>query len=257
MNYEGKRVLITGAAGVYGAGIVRNFAKEKALLCLSDLRVEKLKSLVTNEDLAGTDVKFHQTDLRSSQSIFSLVQLIKEEWGAPDVVINCAGIYPSASLFEMTREKWDTVMDINLNAPFEIIRELSQLMIQHHVKGTFINFSSASGYRPRLGAGHYAVSKAGINMLTRFCALELAKYNIRVNAVNPGFAAGSEVSPMSQHYIDYMVSGIPLGRMSSPDDVSQAIFFLCSEEASYITGTILNVDGGGSAGDFRLPEINE
>lgn len=253
MEYKGKRVVITGAAGIFGTSIAKAFAREGAALCLSDIRKDDLTSLLRDPVFQNVDVITHQTELRDSSSLSSLAGLIEKEWGAPDILINCAGIYPSSLLLETDRDDWDKVLDINVSAPFELTKLLCKLMIQHDVKGSIVNMSSGSASRPRMGAGHYAVSKAGVQMLTRAYALELAQYNIRVNAVSPGFAPGSKVSPLSENYIEAITKGIPLGRTTGPEDVPNAILFLCSEKSSYITGTTLDVDGGSGAGNYSLP----
>lgn len=256
MEFKGKKVVITGAGGVYGGWIAKAFAREGASLCLSDIRSEALLRIAEDSEVTKSVALTHYTDLRNSHSIRDLAQVIKEVWGAPDILVNNAGIYPSHMLLDMSREVWDGVLDVNLSAPFELTQIFSQQMIDCDVQGSIVNMTSASALRPRVGAGHYAVSKAGLSMLTRAFAIELAPYRIRVNAVSPGLAVGSEVSQLSESYVQMMVEGIPLGRVSGPNDAPQAILFLCSEKASYITGTMLVVDGGGSAGAVRIPTSN-
>ncbi|GGE45085.1 3-oxoacyl-[acyl-carrier-protein] reductase FabG [Pullulanibacillus camelliae] len=253
MEFKEKRVLITGAAGIFGSWTSKAFAKQGAQLFLVDSREAPLKELCQTKSLQNVEVLTHATNLRESHSIAALVDEVKQKWETPDIVINCAGIYPSKRFLDMTREDWDAVIDINLSAAFEVIQSFAKLMIQHDIHGTMINFSSGSAARARLGAAHYAVSKAGIDMLTKAAALELAPYNIRINAVSPGFAPGSQVSHLSQEYVDIMKRGIPLQRTSGPEDVPEAILFLCSDKASYITGTTLIIDGGSSAGNASLP----
>lgn len=142
-------------------------------------------------------------------------------------------------------------MDVNLTAPFLLTRDLARLMIKDQVRGAVVNITSAAANTTRLGSGHYSTSKAGLAMLTRAYALELAPHGIRVNAVSPGFAPGSKVSTLDDHYIATVEASIPLGRTSGPCDAAEAVLFLCSKRASYITGTTLTVDGGRSAGTFK------
>jgi 3-oxoacyl-[acyl-carrier protein] reductase len=253
MDFQGKKVVITGAGGVFGGWIAQAFAEQGALLCLSDIRQEALIRIVQNPAVHDSVEMTHRTDLQDSHSMRDLVDLVAGDWGAPDILVNNAGIYPSEMLLDVTREEWDRVLNVNLSAPFELTKGFSRLMIDKGIHGSIVNMTSASAQRPRVGAAHYAVSKAGLSMLTRAFALELAPYDIRVNAVSPGFAPGSEVSVLSETYVDKMVESIPLGRTSGAQDAPQAILFLCSEKASYMTGTTLMVDGGSSAGNFRLP----
>jgi 3-oxoacyl-[acyl-carrier protein] reductase len=253
MGFRNKKVVITGAGGIYGGWITRAFAREGARLCLSDIRSDALNRIALDPDVVDAVDLTHFTDLRNPDSMAVLEQTVSEAWGAPDILINNAGVYPSHKLLEMSREVWDSVLDINLSAPFELIKIFSRQMIRHGVQGSIVNMTSASAMRPRIGAGHYAVSKAGLSMLTRAFALELAPYNIRVNAVSPGLAIGSEVSELSESYVQAMAEVIPLGRLSGPNDAPQVILFLCSDSAAYVTGATYVVDGGGSAGAFRLP----
>lgn len=254
MEFAGKRVVITGAAGVIGNWTAEAFAKQGAQLCLSDIREDVLKARIEESQILASAVALtHATDLTSSVSIQSLVSLVQTHWGSPDIVVNNAGIYPSRLLMEMTQDEWKQVMDVNLNAPFELIQAFSRLMVETKTQGCFVNLTSLSATRPRVAAAHYAVSKAGLSMLTRAYALELARYGIRVNAVSPGFAPGSHVSSLSDDYVSTMTQTIPLGRTSGPEDAPQSILFLCSERASYITGATLVVDGGSSAGNYQLP----
>ncbi|WP_206918617.1 SDR family NAD(P)-dependent oxidoreductase [Alicyclobacillus suci] len=254
MEFAKKRVVITGAAGVLGSWIAEAFAGQGAALCLSDIRSDALEArLAQSSILSSATTIVHATDLTSNDSIQSLVSLVETHWKSPDVVVNNAGIYPSRLLMDMTNEEWHQVLGVNLDAPFQLTKAFSRLMIDTGIKGCFVNMTSLSATRPRVGAAHYAVSKAGLSMLTRAFALELARHEIRVNAVSPGFAPGSHVSLVSEDYVAAMTQTIPLGRTSGPKDAPEAILFLCSERASYITGTTLVVDGGSSAGNYQLP----
>jgi 3-oxoacyl-[acyl-carrier protein] reductase len=254
VNFEGKKVVITGAAGLIGSWIAKAFAEKGASLWLLDIRKNELENLINEPVFAkASEVRIHQVNLLDSSSIYSFAQLVEETWKSPDILINNAGMYPSKMLMDISREEWDQVLGLNLTAPFEIIRDLSKLMIDHSVHGSIINIISKSAFVPRVGSGHYAVSKAGLEMLTRAFALELAPHHIRVNSVGPGFTVGSTFNSLDENYIQAMERTIPLGRTAGPDDAPQAILFLCSDHASYITGATLTVDGGNSAGNYSLP----
>jgi len=252
-NFEGKKVLVTGAAGVFGKWIASAFAKSGASVCLSDNRGEKLQELAQTPEFENVNLLIHPTDLTDPNSIDDLVSLIKEEWGYVDFVINNAGLYPSHLLLEMTMEQWDKVFDVNLKAVFLLSQKLANLMITNNIKGSIVNLTSGAAYRTRLGGGHYSTSKAALAMLTKAFALELAPYQIRVNSVGPGFAPGSDVNLLDENYVQKVVEGIPLGRTSQANDAPQAIMFLCSDKASFITGIDLPVDGGKSVGNFTTP----
>lgn len=250
-EFLGKRVLITGAAGIIGRWIAQAFSREGAWLLLSDIRQAPLQDVVKSLDKSATDVICDHTDLTDVNAIQTLATLVAEKWGAPDIVINNAGIYPRHRLLSMGIADWNLTMNLNVTAPFLVTQAMGNLMIEHQVHGSIVNMISGAASNVGIGGGHYSTSKAALAMLTRAFALELAPYQIRVNAVGPGFAPGSEVSELSDAYVENMISTIPLGRTSGPDDAASAILFLCSEKASFITGTALHVDGGRLAGTFK------
>lgn len=249
---SGKRVVITGAAGVHGAWIAEAFAAQGSRLLLSDVRAPELGSLARRLEDAAGEVIEHVTDLTDEGSIADLVRLVRDRWEAPDILVNNAGIYPRASLLDLATEEWDRVLSVNLRAPFILTRDLAGLMIAAGIRGAIVNIGSGAAEGASSGgAAHYAVSKAGLATLGRFFTLALAPHGIRVNTVGPGFAPGSAVSELSDEYVERMVQTIPLGRTSGPRDASEAVLFLCSERAAFITGASLAVDGGRTAGTFK------
>ncbi|MCA9838843.1 MAG: glucose 1-dehydrogenase [Trueperaceae bacterium] len=256
-EFKDQVVVITGAAGVFGSWIAQAFAEVGARLCLSDIRQDKLESLKQSLDLADDRVLLHKTDLRSSDSILALVKAVGEKFGAADIVINNAGIYPGGFLLDIDLDTWNAVMDINVRAPFIVSREFARQMIKAGKEGKFINISSGASRSMRTTMVPYCTSKTALERLTKGLALELSPYKIRVNAVEPGFAPGSEVSLLPQEHVEAVSSRNPLGRTSQPQDVPNAIMFLCSSQASYITGTTLSVDGGGSAGSMVVYEAKK
>ncbi|WP_198592143.1 SDR family NAD(P)-dependent oxidoreductase [Kyrpidia spormannii] len=254
--FKSKKVVVTGAAGVIGKWICTAFARQRAHLCVTDVRSDALAALHADPHIGPAIALHHVTDLRSADSIGALVDAVERQWGAPDIVINNAGIYPSRRLLDVDAAEWSEVMAVNLTAPFLLTQAFARLMQARQVTGCFVNIVSKSAHRPRPGGGPYAVSKAGLAMLTRAFALELAPLGIRVNAVSPGLAPGSEVNALSDEYIATMLRRIPLGRPSNADDVGAAVLYLCSDHAAYITGATLVVDGGSAAGEFELPEAH-
>ncbi|MEK8127750.1 SDR family NAD(P)-dependent oxidoreductase [Paenibacillus filicis] len=244
-RFSGKKVVITGAAGVFGGWIARAFAAEGASLYLSDIRPEALEQ--TARRLPGVDIWQHVTDLTDPESAVDLIDSVERDWSSPDIVINNAGIYPYSRLLEQTTEQWNATIDLNLRAPFLLIQGFARLMIARGIQGSFINISSGAASMAGPGMGNYNVSKAGLEMLTRVFSLELAPHSIRVNSVVPGYAPGSEVSVMTDAHTSSMIENTPLKRTSGPDDAPQAILYLSSDAASFITGTTLSVDGGRTA----------
>lgn len=251
-EFENKVVVITGAAGVHGQRISRAFAQAGASLCLSDIRLDKLELL--RLDLELKEVLLHPTDLRSSESILALVKAVEGRFGAADIIVNNAGIYPGVFLLDIDLDTWDAVMDVNVKAPFIVSREFARQMIKAAKEGNIINVGSGAAHSMRATQVPYCVSKTALERLTKGLALELSQYGIRVNEVWPGFAPGSEVSPLPREHVEATTSRIPLARTSGPQDVPNAIMFLCSSRANYITGATLNVDGGLSAGSMVVYE---
>ncbi|MEM7021486.1 MAG: SDR family oxidoreductase [Pseudomonadota bacterium] len=190
----------------------------------------------------------HPAELTSEASIDALVEAVGQAWGAPDVVVNSAGIYPFGDLLDTGTELFDTIMAVNLRAPFLLCRGFARQMIAAHVKGCMVNIGSGAARGLRAGGVPYCVSKGALDRLGKGFALELASHGIRVNQVEPGFSSQSAIADFPEGYVESMRAGIPLARESGPDDAANAVLFLCSDQAAYITGTSVAVDGGNSIG---------
>jgi 3-oxoacyl-[acyl-carrier protein] reductase len=252
LGFKNKKVVITGAAGMVGRRIAADFAAEGAILCLTDVRAKPLAALPRELGLERGRYMVKAADLTDGKSIARLVRAVEKAWRAPDIVVNNAGIYPRmGSLLKIRTEAYDQLMGINLRAPFLLSRDFANLMVKNKVKGSIVNISSGAARRMAMGSVLYCTSKTAIDRLTKGFALELAPKGIRVNAVEPGFVPGSEVSLLSEEYVKAMLSRIPMGRASGPHDAPSAILYLCSDAASFITGATLAVDGGNSIGTFN------
>lgn len=245
---SGYRVVVTGAAGVIGGWIADAFARRGAALLLSDEREDRLGEERQTGRWAGADVRLHRTDLRDLESIEDLVTVTAEHFGSPDALVNNAGVYPHAPMLDVSAAEWDRVMAVNLTAPFLLTQGIARLMIAEGRAGSIVNIASGAALTVTVTGVPYSVSKAGLVMLTRGAALALAPYRIRVNAVGPGFAPGSAVTPLDDAYVSSMTAAIPLGRSSGPHDAPELVVYLCSAAAEFITGTFINVDGGRTAG---------
>jgi 3-oxoacyl-[acyl-carrier protein] reductase len=246
MEFRDKRVIITGAAGIYGRWLAAAFAREGARLCLSDNRRDALDRAAAELGLDPARTLLHATELREEDSILDLAATVRDAWGAPDILVNNAGIYPGGDLFDLPTDEWDRMYDINVRAVFILSREAARLMVAQGVAGHIVNISSGASRKMNPGRVAYCSSKTALERLTKGLALDFAPRNIRVNAVEPGFAPGSEVSPLTDDHVTTMLGRIPLGRTSGPDDAANAVLFLCSDKAAYITGATLTVDGGNS-----------
>lgn len=241
-------VVVTGAAGVIGRWIVQGFVRAGSRLVLSDHRPDVLAADVRGLGLPADRVLAHATRLQDGEDIARLVAATTARFGAPDIVINNAGVYPSGFLLDIDTEEWDRIMDVNLRAPFIVTRDFARAMVKAGKGGSIVNISSGASRKMRTTVVPYCVSKTALDRLTKGFALELAPYRIRVNALEPGFAPGSEVSPLTEAHVKATSAAIPIGRAATADDICNGVFYLCSSVASFVTGTTLSVDGGNSIG---------
>ena len=239
-EFAGKRVVVTGAAGVMGRALVDQFAAAGAEVCATDLSAE---------GLPGFSVA---CDLTTDEGLDRLLGAVAERWQAPDVVVNNAAIYPSAFLLDMSVADWDRIMNLNVRAPMVLMRGFALQMIGAGVRGSFINISSGAARKMRRTAVTYCMSKTALDRMSKGFALELAEFGIRVNCLEPGFAPGSAVSSLSQEHIDRVTANIPLKAQTMPEDIGQAALYLASSAAKNVTGTSLAVDGGNSAGTMDV-----
>jgi 3-oxoacyl-[acyl-carrier protein] reductase len=250
MRFQARKVVVTGACGVFGRWIAAAFAREGAALCLTDRDAGELEA---TRDALGlpADTLLHAADLLDAASIAGLAGTVAERWRAPDILVNNAGVYPRAPLLDLDVAEWDRILGVNLRAPFLMTQAMARLMIAGQVKGSVVVISSGAARQMRNGSVPYCTSKTAVERLAKGFALELAPYGIRVNVVEPGFAPGSRVSQLTEEYVERMKARIPLGRTSGPEDAPGAIMYLCSPEASFITGAVLSVDGGNSIGTYE------
>lgn len=248
-EFAGRGVVITGALGIYGTWIADAFARQGAKLCLTDREPGGLEHRLAAA--GGADGSFVQVaDVTQDGALAELVTAVGERWGTADILINNAGVYPSGFLLDIPAMEWDRIMDVNVRAPFLLTQLIAKQMIAAGRRGCIVNISSGAARKMRRSVVPYCLSKTALDRLTKGFALELAEFGIRVNAVEPGFAAGSTASPLTEGHIQQTTAGIPLGRASSPGDAAGAVMYLCSDAASYITGTSIAADGGNSIGSL-------
>lgn len=248
---DGRKAFVTGAAGGLGLGIAKLFLAEGASVAFADIR--------GLDDVAGSlgggrRALALSVDVRDADSVEAAISEAWDAFDGLDVLVNCAGVYPSHLIVDMTVDVWDTVIDTNLKGPFLCSRAVVKRWIEQGTEGHIVNITSGAALRARPGAAHYSTSKAALEMLTRAFALEMAPHHIHVNAVSPGFFdVSSGVNKISPEYVEALVKTIPWGEGGRPDDIAEAVLFLCSPAARYITGTSLRVDGGYSTGTNQLP----
>ena len=251
-EFKGRRVVVTGAAGVYGRWFARAFAEAGAVLCLTDADAGALDQVARELDVASRGGLARACDLLDAGAIAALAAAVGAAWRAPDILVNNAGVYPSGFLLDVDEREWDRILGVNLRAPFLLTRAFAKLMIAAGVKGAIVNVSSGAAHKMRRTVVPYCLSKTALDRLTKGFALELAEFGIRVNAIEPGFAAGSTASKLAPAHVEATMAQIPLGRPADARDATDAAMFLCSSRAAYVTGATLAVDGGIGAGTMPV-----
>jgi len=250
---SGKRALVTGSSRGIGSGIALALAKQGADVAVNcAVNLDKC-DLISNEiKNLGRDSFTTQADVSKKEEVGKMFALVKEKWGRLDILVNNAGIIDYADFENISEENWDRIIDVNLKGQFLCAQEAVKLMKENNW-GRIINIASISSGGVGIGfksISHYTASKGGVVALTENMAIELAKYGINVNAIAPG-AIESDMSAAlrsDENLLKEVIKGIPKGRIGKPEDIGAAAVFLASNEADYITGITLYVDGGWLAG---------
>lgn len=241
---EGKVAIITGASKGIGLGVAEVFAKEGAQVILVSRTEADLKRAVASIQKQGGKANYVVADVAKPQDMEKMANATLKDFGRIDILVHNAGIYPIAPVAEMSIESWDKVINTNLSSTFYAFKACLPVMKKQKY-GRILLTSSISG--PTVGwpgGAHYTASKAGMNGFMKTAAIELARDNITVNAVEPGNIMSEGLTEAGDEHIKNISSGIPMGRLGTPKDVAYAHLFLASDEASYITGQSIIVDGG-------------
>ena len=240
---EQKVVVVTGGAQGIGLSAVERFAEEGARVAIWDFNTDKGTAAEAALKEKGHDLRFQQVNVVDMDSVKAAVEALFNETGQIDVLVNNAGITRDASLMKMTEEQWQQVLDVNLGGVFHCTKAIAPVMVEQK-SGCIINTSSVVGLYGNFGQTNYVATKSGVIGMTKVWARELGRKGIRVNAVAPGFIATEMVDTVPENVIEMMVGKTPLARLGKPEDIANAYIFLASDLASYISGTVISVDGG-------------
>jgi 3-oxoacyl-[acyl-carrier protein] reductase len=243
MKFEGRVALVTGASQGIGHACALALAREGASIAVAARNQQKLEALVAEIGAAGGNAATFVMDVADEEQVKTGIKSALAHFGKIDILVNNAGITRDQLVMRMKRSDWDAVLNTNLTSAYLCIQQVIGSMLKQRW-GRIINITSVFGQMGQAGQANYAASKAGLIGLTMAMAREVASRNITCNAVAPGFIETSMTAALSEEFRQGAVKTIPLGRVGSPEDVAGAVRFLASEEAGYITGHVLNVNGG-------------
>src|SRR5438132_6618146 len=244
MRFENQVALVTGAGRGIGHAITLRLASEGARVACVSRSEENAKRTADELNAARADsAKAYAVDVADHAAVQKIGAQILEDVGKIDILVNNAGVTRDALSMRMSVEDWDTVINTNLRGAFNFVQAVQRSMIKQR-SGRIINISSVIGLIGNAGQTNYAASKAGLIGFTKSLAREVASRNITVNAIAPGFITTDMTNELSEEVEKIIISRIPLGRVGEPEDVANAVAFLASAQASYITGHVLCVDGG-------------
>lgn len=242
-DFENKVAIVTGSGSGIGRAIALELAARGADVALCGRRLEPVQETAKMIEALGRKAYAASVDVSGSEAVQAFVADVIKTFGKVDILVNNAGLTRDNLLMRMSEEEWDAVLDTNLKGAFLFCKALARPMMKQR-SGAVVNIASIVGITGNAGQCNYSASKAGLIAMTKSMAKELASRGIRVNAVAPGFIVSQMTDALPEEIRNEMLKNIPAGRFGKTDDIAKAVAFLCSEDASYVTGQTLSVNGG-------------
>ncbi len=242
-NLEGKVALVTGGARGIGRAICEKLASEGATVAMVDIMLDVAEKTASEFRANGQEAFAVAANVAKFEDAENAVKAVVEKYGKVDILVNCAGITRDTLMLKMTEQDWDAVIAVNLKGVFNMTKAVVRPMMKNRF-GRIVNISSVVGRMGNVGQANYSASKAGVLGLTKTTAREFASRNITANAVCPGYIATDMTEKLPQEARDAFLVNIPLKRAGKPSDVAGVVYFFCSPEADYVTGQVINCDGG-------------
>lgn len=243
MQLQDKVSLITGGARGIGKEIALSFAREGAHIAICDVNAEDMEKTRAEIEALGRQALGFNVDVTNLEQVEEMINKILDKFQKVDILVNNAGITRDSLLVRMKESDWDLVLDVNLKGTFNCTKAVSKVMMKQR-SGRIVSVASIIGIMGNVGQANYAASKAGIIGLTKSAAKELASRGVTVNAIAPGFIQTEMTAKLPEDVKELMLKQIPLGKFGSPSDVAKVALFLASDQAEYITGQVIQVDGG-------------
>ena len=243
MKLKDKVAIVTGSARGIGRAIALELVRNGAKLVICDLNMDDIQIVVDQFTEMGGEAKGFVSNVTQAEDAQQLIDKTIEAFGKVDILVNNAGITRDNLLMRMKEDEWDAVIAVNLKGTYNCIRAIAKPFIKQR-SGKIINLASVVGQIGNAGQVNYSASKAGVIGLTKSVAKELAARNVRVNAIAPGFIQTDMTAKLTEKAKEELTNAIPLGKLGQPEDVAKVVLFLASDDAAYITGQVVNVDGG-------------